>query len=145
MNIIPIPTLLVLQLFPFLLTLVALYFIIFKPMLKYLEERDENIKGAQLKAKELEQQSKEKLDELNNRLKTIRGELNDKRMSVRSELMKSYNNTIYQARQEADKEIKEQVALLAKEQDAAREELKSKAQAIAELVASQTLGRSIAS
>ena len=118
MNIIPIPTLLVLQLFPFLLTLVALYFIIFKPMLKYLEERDENIKGAQLKAKELEQQSKEKLDELNNRLKTIRGELNDKRMSVRSELMKSYNNTIYQARQEADKEIKEQVALLAKEQDA---------------------------
>ena len=145
MNIIPIPTLLILQLIPFAVTLAALYYIIFKPMIQYLEARDENIEGARIKAKELEQQSEEKLNELNDRLKKIRSDLSDKRMSVRTELMANYNETIYKARQEADKEIKEQVALLSKEQEAAREELKTQAQAIAELVASQTLGRSIAS
>ena len=145
MNIIPIPTLLVLQLIPFAITLAALYYIIFKPMVQYLEAREENIEGARIKAKELEELSEEKINELNDRLKKIRSELNDKRMAARADLMAKYNDTIYKARQEADQEIKEQVALLSKEQDTAREELKDKAQAIAELVASQTLGRSIAS
>ncbi|MEC7986369.1 MAG: ATP synthase F0 subunit B [Myxococcota bacterium] len=145
MNIIPIPTLLVLQLIPFLITLVALYFIIFAPMLRYLDERSENIAGARSKATELEKQSEEKLQELNDRLQKIRSDLNDKRMTVRAELMANYNETIYQARQEADKEIKAQVALLSEEQEAARKELQNQAKAIAELVANQTLGRSIAS
>jgi len=145
MNIIPIPTLLLLQLIPFLLTLFALYFIIFKPMLKYLDERDESISGAKTKAQELESQSNEKLQELNDRLKKIKGDLNEKRAKARSELMSSYNDTIHVARQEAEKEIKEQVAKLSTEQEAARGELQKHAKSIAELVASQTLGRPISS
>ena len=141
MNIIPIPTLLVLQLIPFAIALAALYYIIFKPMVAYLDAREENIEGARAEAKELEQQTAQNLAELNNRLKEVRSTLNDKRMAARAELMAQYNETIYKARQEADQEIKEQVALLSTEQDAAREELKTKAQAIAKLVAIQTLGR----
>ena len=66
-------------------------------------------------------------------------------MGIRSELMAQYNDTIHQARQEADKEIKAQVAILSKEQEAARADLQNQAKKIAELIASQTLGRPISS
>ena len=50
MNIIPVPTLILLQLVPFLLTVSVLYFVLFKPMLAYLDERDEKISGAKEQA-----------------------------------------------------------------------------------------------
>ena len=145
MNIVPIPTLLFLQAIPFLLTLFALHFIIFKPMLSYLDQRDESIEGAKNKAKELEEKSVQKLEELNKTLKKTKSDLNEKRMAIRSELMAQYNDTIHKARQEADTEIKAQVAILSKEQEAARADLQNQAKKIAELVASQTLGRPISS
>ena len=96
-----------------------------------------------MRAKELEQQSEEKLNELNERLQKVRGELNDKRMNVRAELLANYNETIYQARQEADKEIKENAAKILADQDLVREELKEKAREVANTIATRTLGRSV--
>ena len=54
MNIIPNPTLLLLQLLPFIVTIAGLYFILFKPMFTYLEERDGASTGATDTAKDLE-------------------------------------------------------------------------------------------
>ena len=51
MNIIPNPTLLLLQLLPFAVTFAGLYLILFKPMFAYLEERDKPQKGQLIQQK----------------------------------------------------------------------------------------------
>ena len=59
------------QLLPFFVTLFGLYFIIFKPMLKYLDERNEQIEGSQKKALTLAEEANAKAKESGLTLQTV--------------------------------------------------------------------------
>ncbi len=63
MYLIPNITLILMQLLPFFVTLFGLYFIIFKPMLEYLDERNEQIEGSQKKALTLVEEANVKAKE----------------------------------------------------------------------------------
>ena len=63
MYLIPNITLILMQLLPFFVTLFGLYFIIFKPMLEYLDERNEQIEGSQKKALTLAEEANVKAKE----------------------------------------------------------------------------------
>jgi F-type H+-transporting ATPase subunit b len=143
MNIIPVPSLILLQLVPFLLTASILYFVLFKPMLRYLDERDEKIAGAKEKAIAMQKESAINLADLKEKTKAMRMEITSLRSEERAKVMSEYNDTIYSARKEADKGIKEKAMKILDEQVLAREELKKNARDIANMIASQTLGRSI--
>ena len=143
MNIIPVPTLILLQLVPFLLTISVLYFVLFKPMLAYLDERDEKIDGAKAKAVSMQKQSADNMNVLKEKTTSLRKEINMLRGEARAKVMSEYNQTIYEARKEADKEIKENAKTILTNQDLVRTELKMQAREVAKTIASKTLGRSV--
>ena len=143
MNIIPVPTLILLQLVPFLLTISVLYFVLFKPMLAYLDEREEKISGAKEKAIAMQKQSVDNMSVLKEKTTSLRKEINMLRSDARAQVMSEYNQTMYNARKEADKEIKENAAKILADQDLVREELKEKAREVANTIATRTLGRSV--
>ena len=143
MNIIPVPTLILMQLVPFLLTVSILYLVLFKPMLRYLDERDEKIAGAKEKAVAMQKESAVNLAVLKEKTKAMRMEITSLRSDERTKAISEYNDTIYSARKEADKEVKAQAVKIFDEQILAREELKKNARDIANMIATQTLGRSI--
>ena len=143
MNLIPVPTVILLQLIPFLLTSVALYYILFKPMLAYLDEREEKISGARDQASSLSEQSKGSMQKIQEDTKSTRLEIASKRSEARTEIMKDYSAKIQSAREEVEKEIQQEAQKIHADQSIAQTELKSSAREIANLIASQTLGRTI--
>ena len=144
MNIYPNLTLIVLQLIPFIVTLFALNAIIFKPMMQYLDERENASGGASEKAKQLHKETEAKLQELNARLKEANAIASDKKTSSREALMSNYNEAIALAREEADRKLKDAAVQITTEQTAASQELKTQAESLAKDIASQTLGRTLA-
>ena len=144
MNIIPNPTLLLLQLLPFFVTISGLYFILFKPMFDYLEERDGASSGATDTAKDLEADVRAKKLDITTKIQTALKETSEARASARKELMAEYNNFVQAKRQEAEKEIKEATQAIAIEKSAARQEVRVQAEAFANDIASQIIGRNIA-
>ena len=143
MNIYPNLTLVLLQLIPFLLTLFALNAIIFKPMLKYLEDRENASSGAEEKAKELHNEIEARVAELQEKIQNAQQQASIKRSNAREKLVKNYNDVVHQSRKEADQEVKQAALEIATEQAAARQEIKAQAKEIATQIASQTLGRNI--
>ena len=143
MNIIPVPIVILLQMLPFFVSILVLHFVLFKPMLRYLEEREENILGSTQKALSLQKSTQGKLETLQADLKKVRLDIGEKRNKVRASLVKEYNDALHVARSKAEKTIEDQAGILAKEQEQARKTLEGQAQEIAALIASQTLGRDL--
>lgn len=144
MNIIPDPTLILLQFIPFAVTITALYFIIFKPMLAYLDERGSATVGAQKEAKALEAQAVEKAAELEARIKEAQTEIGALRIQARNEALAEYNTLIEAARAQADAKIEAATAELEAETEATRTALTAAAKDIASQIATKATGRDFA-
>ena len=144
MNIIPNLTLVALQFLPFITTIAALYFIVFKPMMDYLEERENASSGATDTAKELEVDIQTKKSEILNEINTALKEGSDKRSVVRQELVEEYNEFVYQKRQVAESVIKDAINEIAVEKSAARQEVRVQAEHFANEIAGKIIGRNIA-
>jgi F-type H+-transporting ATPase subunit b len=144
MNLIPNPTLIALQAIPFLLTLVALHMIIFKPMLAYLDSRDDSISGTKKKAEALEADAEQKMADLQKKLAAARSQAGEIRAAARAEALAEYNQTVQTARSEAEKRIEAAVTELDREKDVARITLRSTAKEVANQIASHALGRELA-
>ena len=112
-------------------------------MLAYLEEREENISGARDQASSLSDQSKGSIQKIQEDTKSTRIEIAAKRSEARTEIMKDYGVKIQSARVEVEKEIQQEAQKIHAAQSGARAELKLSAREIANLIASQTLGRTI--
>ena len=144
MNIIPNLTLVALQFLPFIVTIAALYFIVFKPMMDYLEEREHASSGATDTAKELEKEIQTKKSEILREINIALKEASDKRSVVRQELVEEYNQFVSQKRHVAETVIKEAANEIAVEKSAARQEVRVQAEAFANEIAGKIIGRNIA-
>ena len=144
MNIYPNLTLVALQLIPFLVTVFALNAIIFKPLMQYLEERENASGGASEQAKKFNTEAEEGLQKIQDSLKEAHAVAAEKRSKAREEFMAEYNQNVYEARKAAEKEIKDASVQIATEQAAASQEMKNHAESLAGEIASQALGRTIA-
>lgn len=142
--ILPNPTLVALQTLPFLVTLAALYFIIFKPMLAYLAARESLIEGDRAEAARMEKEVEAKLAEVEQRLTAARVEVTELRMRLRSEASEAAEARIREAQAAADAKMTEAIAQIHAERDAARAELAETARSIAADIAGRVLGRSVA-
>lgn len=144
MNIYPNLTLVLLQLIPFLVTIIALNVIIFKPLMQYLEERENASGGASTQAKQFNTEAEEGLEKIQNSLKEAHAIAAEKRSKAREQFMSEYNQEIYETRKAADQEFKDASIQIATEQAAASQEMKNHAESLAGDIASQALGRTIA-
>ena len=143
MYLIPNITLILMQLLPFFVTLFGLYFIIFKPMLEYLDERNEQIEGAQKKALTLAEEASIKAKAAEKELIAARKKSNQVRQQGTNQAMKEYTEQVSQARREAYASIQEAEAEIAKSCDEARSNLKLTANSIASEISTSILGRHV--
>ena len=144
MNLIPNPILILLQVIPFFITLFGMYFILFKPLREYLDQRDNSIDGALEEAKSIKEATEVKISKLEAELKTARHEAALIRNEALTEGMSEYNNRIAKEREEAQARTAEAIKVIEEETSNATATLNVEANDIATQIATQVLGRSLA-
>ncbi len=141
---IPNPVVVGLQAVPFLLTLGGLHFLIFKPMLEYLEGRDDAIEGAGGRARELEAKLVERAGEYEQKLHDARVSIREFRTGRRAVAMQEAEAIVSAARTESDAEVEVALARVATERDQASAALATSSALLADEIAHQVLGRAAA-
>ncbi len=143
MNIIPDPLQVVLNMLPFLVTIVGLYLIILKPMVDYLLERAEAIQGGHDEAARIEIEINSRMSEYELQLSQAREEVVALRAAKRAEAQSKYDQVINKARSEAEAQIATAVGEIGVAQKAASTQLKVMSGEIADKIANQVLGRTL--
>lgn len=144
MNIIPDPLQVLLNTLPFLVAVVGMYMIILKPMLAHLLARETAISGGQDEAARIEAEIRDRMSAYDKRLVEARDEIATLRSERRAEAQAQYDEIVGKARSEAEAKVEAAVGEIAAAKDAAAVQLKAMSGEIAEQVAGQVLGRSMA-
>jgi F-type H+-transporting ATPase subunit b len=145
MVIIPNTLVIALQVVPFLITILGLYVIIFKPMLSHLDGREDAIQGAQGRARELQEKLTARADEYDAKLTAARVEMNEFRAQRRAEALAESDTKVQAARGEAEALVEGALETIRAGAGAAREGLKGSSALLAQQISSQVLGRPVAS
>lgn len=144
MEIIPTPIVVLLQLFPFGLTAIALYFIVFKPMLAYLDARAVAIEGERKQAAETEERLLARMAEYEGRLARARAEVADLRAARRETAAGEHAAIVALARGRAEQKVAAALREIVAEREVARATLEKTAGILGDQVASAVLGRDLA-
>lgn len=144
MEIIPSPLVVLAQLVPFLVTVIGLWLILFKPMLAYLDRRTETIEGERQKAAEVEASLTARMNEVEARLTAARSEVIDLRTSRRAAAIEEYNAIVSEARKKAEAQLGDALRELSSQRQAAKAGLEQSANVLGEQVAARVLGRDVA-
>ena len=132
-----------LQMVPFVVVLVGLYFIIFKPMLTMLSEREKNIHGFRKEAELLQEEVSAKLAELEGRLADARAEASVELARLRSEAQSAEQEILAAARQRADVLLEEARKEIAIERAAAEAQIEATLGDLSQRIAGRVLGRQL--
>lgn len=143
MSIIPDPILALVQVVPFLVLMLGLHLILFKPMLAYLSAREEATAGAKKSAESLAAQSEARLREYETALAKAQAEVTEYRAARRAEAQKDYQARVAAARSAVDAKLGAAMTRITTEARDARSGIKDEAQALARDVANQVLGRQV--
>ena len=144
LEIIPNPMVVGLQVIPFLVTLFALYTILFKPMLAYLDARSAAIEGERQKAADLETRLSARMAEYDAKLAAARAEVAELRSKRRKEAEGEYNSKVAAARTAAESRIAHALEELGADRLQARTSLVQSAQGLGAQIAANVLGREAA-
>lgn len=137
MNIIPDPGLMAYQVVPFIVTLVALHYILFKPMIEYLRERDRAIVGVQEQSRELRNKLDRERQALEDRMAEARREAARYRGQLHDQAAEHRNRILAEARQEADAQVSEALERIGE----ARQEASTHLETIAQELATEMVAR----
>lgn len=144
LDIMPNPLVVALQLAPFAVTAAALYKIIFKPTLAYLDERWAAIDGTKKRASELEARAAARLADYEAQLNKARAEVMDLRAARRAEALAQYSQIVATARTDAEKRVADALVELGHDRAGARATMEASANSLANDIANQVLGRTVA-
>lgn len=139
MEILPDPWILFLQAVPFTLTMWMLHTVLYKPMVAYLEDRDQAINGSRRDAVALQAKAAAKLDEYEKALSLARKEATSARTEARRVALDAREAKIAAARAAADTRINEAAALISGEKALASKELERMASSLAQDIAKSVL------
>ncbi len=143
MEIVPTPALAIAMVFPFLVTMIALWFLLFKPVLDYLAEREAVSHDARKEADGLNTKVEDRLSELQQRLATARSEVSAVRAAARSRALEQETHIVADARALAEARVRDATHQIVAEQKLAAEVLRETSKALSGQIASQILGREI--
>jgi len=132
------------QVLNFLVLMFILNKILYKPILKVLDERDERIVGGQTQAKELTTESEKIFESYNGKLQVAKIESLGIKNSARKEASDEANVIIEEARKKAEVIISQVQQDMAKEIDRVKKELEPEVGIMASTIAQQILGRKVA-
>jgi len=137
----PNPIVVGLQTVPFLLTLGGLHYLIFQPMLSYLEGREDAVDGARKRAAELEGALAGKAGAYEDKVRATRQTLAAERAAARARALAEADAVVAQARAAAEARVSAAVVEIGAQRDAARAGLAAQAHGLADRIADQVLGR----
>lgn len=141
MEIVPDPLLVALFFPPFLIAVVGMWVILWKPLLDWMDERDAASVDARKEAARLEVEVATRLETLEVRLAATRTELADMRAASRADAAKAEAEVTSAARAAADAKVEAATAQIAEQTEIARRGLSDAARSIADDMATQVLGR----
>ncbi len=136
-------SLILLQTIPFVIALLGLNALIFRPMLAMLAEREKNIHGFRKEAELLHDELASKVAELDERLAEARVQAAAERNRLRAEVKTAEDGISARARAEADVILAEARGKLEADTAAARTELQAAAAGLSQQIAATVLGRSL--
>jgi F0F1-type ATP synthase membrane subunit b/b' len=143
MDITPDTMLVILQALPFFTAVAGLHFILFKPMLSYLQARREATVGERQAAEALREKAGRKMQQWDVALTRAHAEVADFRAQKRAEAQAAHARQVAAARAEAERHIDDQLEVLQGEAALAREQIGRMARSLAGEMAARALGRSL--
>lgn len=132
------------QMFNFLLLMFVLNKILYKPILKILEEREKKISEGQQEVKDLAAQGNKLVATYNEKLQAAKVEAMASKANARKQAVEQVNAVIQDARGKAEQEILQVRQRVASEIEAAKKELEPELASMAATIAEQVLGRKVA-
>jgi F-type H+-transporting ATPase subunit b len=131
------------QMINFLVLLFILNHLLYKPILKILDERKKKVNDAADAVKELERSSEEKLARYHEQIQDAKIQALSKKEEIKAAGMNDGNGLIDQAKEESDKVLLQARDDIKKEAAMAREALRRQSQEMATTIAEKLLGRSL--
>ncbi len=127
----------------FLVLMVILNVLLYRPLRNVMAKRQEGIKTKHQKARDLEVSINEKMERYEKSLYEAKVEAGQVAASIRKEATKREATILGSARMEASGHLDLIKAQVAKQADAARSSLKSETQGLAAAIAGKVLGRKV--
>jgi F-type H+-transporting ATPase subunit b len=134
---------LVIQFVNFIILMVILNQILYRPLRRALQKRKETIEGNQQAAVDLEAQIEEKMARYEQQLQDAKLKGNQERTAMRQAAAEEESKVLGLAHQEASASLQQIKVKVAGEATAAREALKAETSTLADLIASKVLGRAL--
>jgi F-type H+-transporting ATPase subunit b len=130
---------LIVQLVVFLTVMLWLSFVLFRPMLRLLEEREKRIEGTRREAERLTTAGGEKSGIIDIRIDEARAQAMEERAALRSQGQKVYQELVDSARHQAQDKLNKARGEIHKAQTEAAAALKRDAEALAALIVKQVV------
>ena len=127
----------------FLIAVVASWLILWKPLIAWLEERDQVSANARSEAHRLEGEIEARLKDVEQRLQVVRGEISDLRTAGRAQAAAGEAEVLAATRAEVEGQLEQASAKIAEQSEIARRGLADASRALADDMASQILGRPV--
>lgn len=131
------------QIANFLILLVILNFLLFKPIVRILEQREEKIKGTWEKSKQREREADRLLKEYQEKLNEAKLKAQAKRDQLKKEGLEREKEILEKARGETASILKDNQVQIEKEMNRAREALKPQIKILSSKIAQTILGEEI--
>ena len=129
----------------FMLAVAILNLVLFKPVLKTIEERDSRTRGNEEEAQALSKKTEIKVHSYKRRLSAARQRASDERRRIVKEGSDAEKKRLEEARVSAVKIIEDAAAVVAKEKEEAKAALSGQVQALAVEIAGKIAGRKLGS
>ena len=140
----PDPSVLLVLLVAFVAVIFPLDRLIFRPLMKVMEMREERIEGARSRADEVQQQAEDALRRYQESIRTAHDAASAERRRRVNEAREQLAGITSQAKEEAEREVARAREELSASVGEARESLREAAAELATLAAERILGRSLA-
>lgn len=131
------------QMANFLVLILILNFLLYRPVLKIIDKRNQKIEESQEKVRSLDETIERKMDEYEAKIRQARAEAALQRDSIKDEGTEQGKEIIGQVREEISKKLGEFKVQLQKETDEARESLREQTRMIANEISEKVLGRGV--
>lgn len=135
---------LLIQVFNFLLLVFLLNVVLYKPILKVLDERDRRINGQQAEAKKLQEETQALLAEYNRKLHEAKIDAMNAKNAARSEASEEAGRIIEEARKKADEIVSQVQREIRAGIEQAMKDLEPDVSSMAATMAERILGRKVA-
>jgi len=134
---------LVIQFVNFIILMVILNMVLYRPLRRMLEQRKETIEGNRRAADDLEASIEEKMTRYQQQLQEARLKGNQERAALRQAALEEESKTLGEAHEQASAKLQAIREKVAGEAAVAREALKKETEALAAEIAGKILGRKL--